>query len=242
MSTTSSEYHLRAALPSDADFLGAGILESERDIHGTGIWDVYVETAVNAENHRDEVGRRALAHVVMNSDPDCVYNHSRLIVAAFSETNEPVACATGFLYPRSTLVNTINALKNAMMEMYNWTEEDCEAAARRLDFIDQSYPNDVEFDQKWMVEGVFTSENHRRKGLARMVVEGSINRARTITNEELAPFVKPSRCLISCSVGNSFALTLYEKIGFARIGSQPYCQECYDKIGTSGFFYLELEL
>ena len=247
------EYITRNAIPSDADFLGTAILESERDLHGTGIWDIFISskqtektTNDNQTNNRDDIGKTVLSHVVLNSDENCIYNLSKIkIVATNDEYNIPVACATGFLYPKSQITDTFTALSKAMKELYEWNENDCEIACKKLDFIDDSYPKDIEYDGKWMIEGVYTCPEHRRKGLAGIVVKAAIENGREIKDSELGGeggYTKPVFVLISCSVGNDGALKCYEKLGFKMVGSKPFCKECMDLLGTEGFFYLEMRL
>ena len=238
-------YITRNALPSDADFLGTAILESERDLHGTGIWDIFLETAITQTDiNRDDLGRIVLAYCVLHGDDNCIYSLCKVqVVATNDEFNTPVACSTGFLYPKSQITDTFIALSKAMKDLYNWSDTDCEIASKKLDFIDDSYPKDIDYDGKWMIEGVYTSPEHRRKGLASIVVQAAILKGRDVTVSELGEdFSKPEFVLISCSVGNEGALKCYEKMGFKVVGSQPFCQECMDLLGTEGFFYLEMSL
>ena len=227
-------YEVRFGTESDAAFLGEGILESERDLHGIGIWDLYLSLPSSPD--RDSLLRSVLSDVALTSPESCAYNFRRFAIAATSPTapgvsSVPGSCGCGFVYPSSSLLGTMPLLGAAMSRSHGWSPEDVAAAAGRLAFVAGAFAADVDFEGRWMIEGVYTAPEHRRRGLARLVVQRLIDRGREMGCKE---------CLISCSVGNVPARTLYEGMGFKQVGATPGSEECMAKLHCAGFFMLSI--
>jgi len=235
------KYSSRRALPSDAPFLAIGIINAERDLHSIGIWDIWQgrskgqEAPVTDESTKELA--EALAWVALNSDPLCLYNYNNFTVVQMDADNSPVGCCCSFVYPETDIQDTFKYLTLAYSALFNWTEVQAEAGTQRvLAFIDESYPQDVEYEGRLMIEGVFVLQDHRRKGLATKCITSAMYSGLAKRNDEIV------ECLISCSTGNEGAQRAYEKLGFAITGSVPFSQECFDSIGTGGFMYLKKDL
>jgi ribosomal protein S18 acetylase RimI-like enzyme len=231
-------YKIRSGIPSDVIFLGVAIRESERDVHGRGIWDTYCgygsdlhpDSEPITEASTDLVGE-ALSYVVLNSDTTCLYHYTNFVVIATDATNEPVACACYFKYPTSSILDTVSYIANHMKTVHGWTQIQVDEGMSRLDFLDKSYPGDIDYEGKWMIEGVYVAPFHRRKGLATIVTQAAYEKGRG----------ESKSCLISVSIGNTSALSCYtEKLGFVKTGETPKNDDCYKSIGCWGFIYLEL--
>ena len=230
-------YVLRQGVPSDCPFLGRCILEAERDLHGRGIWDVYTgwggedrqgrHTQRAVDSDSTEVVRAALSFVALDSASTCLYNHGNFTVVAVTSTNEPVAAACSFLYPESSIADAFKYISLHMKAVHGWTQQDATAAESRLSWLDASYPTAVAYEGRWMVEGVHTHPDHRRKGLASHAVHAAAERGRERGAKE---------CLIAVSVGNVPARSCYERMGFSKVGTEvPRCEECMDAVGCWGF-------
>ena len=228
------DYSLRLGQPSDALFLGRGVLEAERDTHGRGIWDCYCGFGSRADDQppvteeSSALVTDALAYVVANSTPSCLYHYTHFIVVEHIPSKQPVACAAFFLYPDSDILDTLNFISVHMQQTHGWSKQQTDAAAARLDFLSSSYPSDVDFDGRWMIEGVYVHPDHRRLGLASKVTAAAVSVGRGAATE----------CLISCAVKNVTARTCYEKLGFVQKGEEPHSDECFLAIGCTGFIYL----
>ena len=228
-------YTVRFGSVLDVPFLGTGIRESERDLHGIGIWDIYCGIP-EGDPSSDDVLQRALSHVAEHSPDTCAYNYKRFAIATTTSADDAgqevqASCGCGFIYPESSLLGTMSLLGCAMSDLYGWTPLQVADAASRLSFVEKSYASDVDFDGRFMIEGVYTHPEHRRRGLARIVVQRLIDRGRELGCGE---------CLISCSVGNVPAKSLYESMGFKQVGSLVHNEECMAKLHCAGFFYLRI--
>jgi len=220
------QYIVERAKISDSLFLGQACRDAERAHTGTGIWDV-----LGGSNNVDMVA--ALEHVVLHDTASHVHI-SRFFVVRDTSTGLPVASACGFLYPNCSISNSKPGLNNALKLQNGWSDEDVESAWVRLKFLDECFP-DFEYNYSWMVEAVYTSPEHRGKGLALKVINAVLEEGRKLSAADKAASCNKS--LITCALGNEAAKKVYEKLGYQVVG-QGSCGECQAALGSAGFYLL----
>eukprot|EP01031_Cornospumella_fuschlensis_P031143 gene31143-37639_t len=217
----SGKYTIEKAVPSDLPFLGIAVFEAERAHTGRGIWDVAL-----SRYSRDEV-IEFLKEACAN-DTDSHFHVSRFLVARDSSGN-PVAAACGFFYPECGLFKSFPGISQAISNQYpNTNSEDASKLWDSLSFLDEAFP-DVEYNDSWMIEAVYTDPAHRGQKLAQHILQAVIE-------EGVAKGHK--RMLISCAVGNDAALHSYKKVGFELLGT-GHSEECLAGLGSSGYHVLQ---
>lgn len=221
---------------SEKQFLANAILHAERAHTGRGIWDVYYSSRQQQQNDEttDDVtvaAQKGLLHCVENA-VDSIYHYDRFVIlrddCKDGGGSQPVACACGFKYPDVNMGKVLKGLRTANEEVLGWTGDDCDRAEASLSFLSQTFPDGVEFTDRWMIEAVFTDPGCRGRGLAYEVLTQVLQRGRDQGCKE---------ALITCAVGNTPAFQLYTKLGFESQGAGD-SEECQQQLSTRGFHVL----
>mmetsp|Transcript_9098 Transcript_9098/g.13695 ORF Transcript_9098/g.13695 Transcript_9098/m.13695 type:complete len:223 (-) Transcript_9098:304-972(-) len=216
---------VRNATVQDCDFIGLAIRDAERAHTGHGIWDVYVNGC-----QVDNIAAKALAHVAKYGEKS-IYHYTRFFVVE-NEEGQPVASACGYPYPVCSFLETMAAMGEAMRHLADWTDSDVLLAKERLEFMADSFPQDLDWGSRWMVEGVYTSPSYRGRGLGELALRAAVEAGR---EKDL------NSCWITCAVGNDGACRLYERVGFKVIG-EGNSEQCMAVLATPGFKVLGKKL
>jgi hypothetical protein len=82
--------------------------------------------------------------------PSQHYSNFVVYEKVFSETSAyPIACGTGFRSQDSSITDTAATL-SALLQLppYSWTRAETDKALGRLNFLETSYPSDLDFENK----------------------------------------------------------------------------------------------
>lgn len=214
------KYTIERAIPSDLAFLGTAIFEAERAHTGRGIWDVALSQFT--KERVIEFLQRACAE-----DLNSHFHISRFLVAR-DDSGAPAAAACGFFYPECSLFKSLPGISEAITSMEpNITLEDASKLWKSLSFLDEAFP-DVEYNNSWMIEAVYTDPAHRGQRLAQHILQAVIEDGLAKGHQ---------RVLISCAVGNYAAMHSYQKVGFELLGT-GHSEECLQGLGSSGYHVL----
>ena len=96
----------------------------------------------------------------------------------------------------SILSFAIDLANGVPINSFMGDEEDDKDLLYLISFLEEAFPENVEYNGRWMIEGVYTHPNHRGKGLAAKVVSAVVEEGRRLGFRE---------CLVSCAVGNHAA-------------------------------------
>lgn len=241
MAIEGATYETREGTYSDSAFLANAILHAERAHTGRGIWDAYYceqvsdtnESSDNDDNVTTAVALKCLQHCVEHAN-NSIYSFERFVVMCESDdgrgtSGQPVACASGFMYPEVNMGTVLSGLRVANEELLHWTNEQSDLAEARLSFLSEAFP-DVEFADKWMIEGVFTSPACRGRGLGVEVLKRVLQRGRALHG--------CSEAYIVCADGNEAAMKMYRKAGFQVLAKCGGSEACVQHIRTRGFHVL----
>lgn len=223
------------ASPGDCDFIARATIEAERAHTGRGIWDCLMPYDVDG---RDEILKAAFSEA-SKSDPNCHFSYSRFLLAKASPPAEStnnsnnnsifVGGACAFRYPDYGVSRSKDGILQALVN--KGAQPSIEAAQRgwqEMAFFEEACPAEVEYDNSWMIEAVFTDENYRRRGISSSLIDALYERGRG---------TGCSRAMIVCSVGNAPGLRLYHSKGFSLIGTGQ-SDDCLRKLGYSGYHVL----
>lgn len=214
------KYTIERAIPSDLSFLGTAIFEAERAHTGRGIWDVALGQF--SKEQMIEFLKRACAE-----DLNSHFHISRFLVAR-DISGVPAAAACGFYYPECGLYKSLPGISQAIANMdSNTTLEDASKLWDSLSFLEEAFP-DVEYNNSWMIEAVYTDPAYRGQKLAQHILQAAIDDGLAKGHQ---------RMLISCAVGNDAALHSYTKVGFELLGT-GHSEECLKGLGSSGYHVL----
>jgi GNAT superfamily N-acetyltransferase len=211
------------------EFLGVAIRDSERAHTGKGLWDIGLLDYCNEE--RAEI----LGETCLNA-VEAHFHVSRMFVAVDGTTNKPVAALCGFYYPEYRLGKTFDCISTTISEKYHSKFSSVEDAKKIWDpvnlFLDDSFPEEVDYDNSWMIEAVYTSPRYRGQGLASKLMLEVLKKGKSLGYH---------KSLITCAVGNEKARSIYEKFGYQLVGTGN-SEECMKSIGSPGFYVLRKEL
>lgn len=220
--TQDGEFLIESANLGDADFLGKCICYAERAHTGTGLWDVlYPENVLPV-----------LTYACVN-DSNSHFHISKCLVARHIATGQPVAAASGFCYPECSVEKTKPGICQALLALRKTTSiEEGMELCERLNFLDESFPADVDYDHSWMIDSVYTEPDYRGRGLSLALIQQLVQKGAAEGRRKQ---------LISCANGNDPAKSLYIKAGFHEIGHAE-SSLCQSLLGTSGFTILLKEV
>jgi len=218
------DYVLDRAQVDDVPFLSICVRDAERAHTGRGIWDTLVPPRPIPFDITT-----TLAAVCAN-DEKSHFHYRKFTVVRERETGKPVAAACGFVYPTNSLSMTLEGLRDAFVKdgIYSNKEEGDLYLKKLNEFLDGSFPSDIDYDNSWLVEAVYTSPEVRGKKLASQLVNRLFEEGRSLGT------AVAKRCLISCAVGNTAAYKLYASLGFYDLGKGEN-QGCLNAIGSPGF-------
>ena len=214
------EICIEKAQLKDSHLLGIAIRDAERGHTGKGIWDVLISS--------DQMDIALILEHACINDANSFFHISRFLVAREKSTGELLATACGFIYPNCSIEKNKFGISKAISTLYGLNEEEIDLAWKRLNFLDECFP-DVDYNNSWMVEAVYTMPSHRGKGLAAKVIEAVLEEGRTHTDCKKA--------LITCAIGNNAALHLYLRLGFEIVG-QGESRKAVEELGHPGFYVL----
>jgi ribosomal protein S18 acetylase RimI-like enzyme len=160
--------------------------------------------------------------------------HLNNMIAMFDTTNNvPVATCCGYPYPKFTISKTIDCIQQLILSMHpDFPPEDLEEMKSSLDFLEESFPTEIDYEGSWMIEVVYTLPEHRGKGIAQQLIQYQLDKGKALGFD---------RALITCSIGNENARRLYEKCGFQLVG-QGTSEACQKAIHSPGFYVLQISL
>jgi RimJ/RimL family protein N-acetyltransferase len=211
------------------EFLGVSIRDSERAHTGKGLWDIGLE-AFSEKEKVDILGETCLNAF------EAHFHVSRMSVAVDGTTSKPVAALCGFYYPEYKLGKTFDCISTTIYEKYPSRFSSFEDARKIWDavnlFLDDSFPEDVDYGNSWMIEAVYTSPEYRGQGLASKLMTEVLKKGKTLGYH---------KSLITCAVGNEKARKIYEKCGYKLVGTGN-SEECMKAIGSTGFYVLRKDL
>lgn len=225
----SSPYVLSRATIEDVPFLAVCIRDAERAHTGRGIWDTLIPPTCPP----DFDIKNTLA-LVCSTYERSHFHVSRFMCIRERESGRPVAAACGFVYPQNSLSMTLEGLSDALFKegIYKDKEEADLYLNNLNSFLEGSFPDDIDYDNSWLIEAVYTSPEVRGKKLASKLVNALYEDGKT-TSFGAPPHVV-RKCLISCAVGNTAAYRCYAGLGFVDLGKAE-TQACMDAIGSPGF-------
>jgi ribosomal protein S18 acetylase RimI-like enzyme len=194
---------VRRGTETDCNFLASAIRDAERAHTTRGLWDILIDDP--------ELVLPVLARCCQLQDS--IYFYERFYLVWDLTNNKPVASACGYCYPELGVGKTLDLIMKLLKDEWSWTDEQAEAALKRLSNLENSFPTNIDWENgpTWMIEAVYTDSEYRRQGLGRLVVSAARSASQMKENN-------CQRCWITCSVGNDAAFRLYESLGFVLIG------------------------
>lgn len=216
----SSPIYIDRANEDDLIFLGKAVLLAERAHTGTGIWDVLFKEVCKNDEEIISVLKNAA-----KSD-SCHFYFERFFVARLD--SNPVASACGFYYPNCSLSKSKFAICDELLRQRKVLEESKFVCWENLNFLDDAFP-DCDYENSWMVEAVFVEPSCRGKRLAKQLIEHVLAEGSKLGHH---------KALITCAVGNEYALRVYVELGFEMLAT-GCSDECQSKLGSSGFHVLQ---
>jgi GNAT superfamily N-acetyltransferase len=214
-----SQFIVDKAALKDSAFLGIAARNAERAHTGRGLWDVLGGDTFDIAS--------VLEHACLN-DAKSHLHISRFFVVRDTSAADVVACGCGYIYPDCSIEKSKPGINTALATLYGHTERNISEAWERLSFLDACFP-DFEYDGSWMVEAVYTSPDHRGKGLATLVVQAVLDEGRINSGCRKA--------LITCAIGNEAAKRVYERLGFEVVGKGE-SRDALLALGSPGFYLL----
>jgi RimJ/RimL family protein N-acetyltransferase len=214
------KFTVEPARSDDKCFIGECLCFSERAHTGVGIWDLICEP-----DTAEAMGNASLqdsAHFTIQN----------FVLARDISTGKPVAGACGFVYPEFSVEKSKASIIGAMKTLRDWSEEEGDAAWRKISFLEEALPDYDAWEGSWLVEAVYCAPEYRGHGLGSRVV-----------NEVLARGAARGchQALLTCAVGNEGALRMYKHLGFSILGT-GFSSRCKDALGSEGFHLLQKSL
>lgn len=205
------QYRVRRATEKDANFLAQAMQDSERAHTGKGIWDVAIGD--DADPTRSLV--TVLKHACLNDEQGhCHYSHFLVVVASNDEdeTEELVATGCCYAYPKFSVSKSYPGLSLATRTIRGEvSEEESISMWKKIDcFLEDCFPDNIEYNNTWMLESIFVSPAHRGKGIVQLLLSALVDEGRKDgTTRE---------CLTCCGIGNTAAHHSYLRAGFECVG------------------------
>ena len=201
------------------------IRDAERAHTGKGIWDEPFEDF-------DDEGRKKILGYASWNDPDSHVYKDRMTIVRHKDTKEIVAAAGGFFYPECTISKSMPGMSRAVRHFNpQYDEESSLKIWDKLDYLDECFP-DLDYENSWMIEAVYTDPRHRGHGIARHLISYLLGKGKSLGY---------TKALISCAIGNEGARRVYEKCGYVLVG-QGHSEKSLEKIGSPGFYILRKDL
>lgn len=231
MSSGDSDMKMEEALLGDAAFLAEAVLTAERAHTGRGLWDVYFSESEDMTKEQVTCNALVALQRCIEEGRNAIYYHKRFLIirdTSIPEGAKPVATACAYKYPDVSILTTLKCLEDGCRETLGWTDSTLQNAESRLSFLSECFPDNVEFDGRWLIEGVYADPSYRGKGLATRIMKQLLQKGQEEGCKE---------ALITCAVGNTPAFSLYTKLGFEPLGHGS-SRKCLEEMSTEGFYLL----
>jgi ribosomal protein S18 acetylase RimI-like enzyme len=158
----------------------------------------------------DAVKIAFIADLVRFDDTAPMY-WTRFLVLRRGPGLPPLGSSLIFNYPTIQFGRNPELFIRLCISHLGWSPEEAARASERWGILEPAFPDGIEWDGRWVVEGVYIAAEARGRGLVGRLLAAVLARAR-------AADAGVGQAIVTCSVGNAPARAAYLRAGFASIG------------------------
>ena len=120
-----------------------------------------------------------------------------------------VGSITAYRYPQVQFGRNPEVFSRVCGAHLNWSPDEAQRANARFSILGPAFTADIEWDGRFVIEGVYVAKAHRGRGAVGRLLDLVLQRARAAGGQQ---------ALVTCSVGNTPARSAYVRAGFVSLG------------------------